>query len=131
MNYFCQLILLLNLFLVLFISPTVLLVLFIDPTILFQLNFTFIYSTFNKKVFNFSKISESQSDPTYDKQKRSTCICCIWQVKKISLIYLRRMLNKDKNNLSEKVKKNLKQYLQNWKVDINWKKKDKNCVRKK
>lgn len=27
-------------------------------------------------------------------------------------------------------KKNLKQYLQNWKIDINWKK-DKTCVRKK
>ena len=31
-------------------------------TELFQLTFTFIYSIFNKKVFNFSKISKSQTD---------------------------------------------------------------------
>ena len=33
--------------------------------VLFQLRFTFIYSTFSKKNFKFSKISESQTDPIY------------------------------------------------------------------
>ena len=31
--------------------------------VLFQLTFTFIYSTFRKNVFSFSKISRSQIDP--------------------------------------------------------------------
>ena len=44
-------------------SYDIFLVLFIGFTVLFQLTFTFIYSTFNKKVFNFSKISGSQIDP--------------------------------------------------------------------
>ena len=41
---------------------TTLLVLFMGPTVLFQLFFTFIYSTFNKKKFSFSKINRSQTD---------------------------------------------------------------------
>ena len=49
-------------FFVLFMDPTVL---FMDPTILFQLTFTFIYSTFSKKNFSFSKISGSQIDLSY------------------------------------------------------------------
>ena len=40
------------------------------------------------------------------------------------------MLNRDKNNLLEKVKKNLKQYLQNWKIDINEKKRQNLCQKK-
>ena len=40
------------------------LVLFMSPIILFQHTFTFIYSTFSKKKFSFSKISKSQTDPT-------------------------------------------------------------------
>ena len=55
-NYFCQLILLFNLFLLLFMSLIV----------LFQLIFTFIYSTFSKKNFNFSKISKFQMNHYYD-----------------------------------------------------------------
>ena len=39
------------------------LVLFMSLIVLFQLIFTFIYSTFNKKVFNFSKINGFQIDP--------------------------------------------------------------------
>ena len=39
------------------------LILFMSPTILFQLIFTFIYNTFSKKIFNFNKINESQTDP--------------------------------------------------------------------
>ena len=38
------------------------LVLFIGSTILFQITFTFIYSTFSKKKFNFNKISEFQKN---------------------------------------------------------------------
>ena len=36
------------------------LVLFIDPTILFQLTFTFIYSTFNKKILVLAKLTDSK-----------------------------------------------------------------------
>ena len=57
-----QFILLFNLLLLLFMSFTAPLVLFISLTILFHLTFTFIYNTFNKKNFNFSKISESQTN---------------------------------------------------------------------
>ena len=42
------------------------LILFMDLTVLFQLIFTFIYGAFNKKVFSFSKISESQTNPKCD-----------------------------------------------------------------
>ena len=52
MDYFCQLISLFSLFLLLFIGLT----------ILFQLIFTFIYSIFSKKIFNFNKISGFQMD---------------------------------------------------------------------
>ena len=45
--------------------PLYFFVLFMDPTILFQLTFTFIYSTFSKKNFSFSKISGSQIDLSY------------------------------------------------------------------
>ena len=45
----CQLILLFNLFFLLFIGHIALLVLFMGLTILFQLTFTFIYSTFINK----------------------------------------------------------------------------------
>ena len=38
-------------------TPLHFLVLFMNLTILFQLTFTFIYSTFSKKIFSFSKIS--------------------------------------------------------------------------
>ena len=44
-----QFFLLFSLFLLLFMDLIVLLVLFMGPTILFQLPFSFIYSTFNKK----------------------------------------------------------------------------------
>ena len=36
-------------------------------TVLFQLTFTFIYNTFIKKKFNFSKISGYQTDPNFYK----------------------------------------------------------------
>ena len=49
----CQFILLFNLFLLLFM----------DHIILFQLIFTFIYSTFSKKILNFIKINKSQTNP--------------------------------------------------------------------
>ena len=62
-NYFCQLILLFSLFLLLFLAPLQLLVLFMGHSVLFQLTFTFIYDTFSKKNFNFSKISKSHSVP--------------------------------------------------------------------
>ena len=42
--------LLFSLFLLLFMDLIVLLVLFMGPTILFQLPFSFIYSTFRKKI---------------------------------------------------------------------------------
>ena len=48
-NLKTQLILLFSLFLLLFIASLYFLVLFMDPTVLFQLTFTFIYNTFNKK----------------------------------------------------------------------------------
>jgi len=35
------------------------------PTVLFQLTFTYIYSTFSKKYFSFSKISGSQTNPKF------------------------------------------------------------------
>jgi len=54
-----QLILLFSLFLLLFMVPLYFLILFMSLTILFQLTFNFIYSTFSKKNFNFSKISGS------------------------------------------------------------------------
>jgi len=40
------------------------LILFMDPTILFQVTFTFIYSIFSKKNFNFSKINGSKQTLT-------------------------------------------------------------------
>ena len=55
-NYFCQLILLFSLFLLLFMNLLHFLVLFINLTILFQLTFSFSYDTFNRK------ISESQTN---------------------------------------------------------------------
>ena len=45
--------------------PLHFLVLFMSQTVLFQLTFTFIYSTFSKKIFSFNKISESQIDPKF------------------------------------------------------------------
>ena len=45
-----QFFLLFSLFLLLFMDLIVLLVLFMGPTILFQLPFSFIYSTFRKKI---------------------------------------------------------------------------------
>ena len=58
-----QLILLFSCFFYYLWAPLHFLVLFMDPTVLFQLTFTFIYSTFNKKFLSFNKISESQIDP--------------------------------------------------------------------
>ena len=56
-NYFCQFILLFNLFLLLFVNFIVLFGIIYEPyyiiTILLQLTFTFIYNIFNKN-FSFS-----------------------------------------------------------------------------
>ena len=61
-NLKSQFILIFNLFLLLFIDTLQFLVQFIGSTVLFQLTFTFIYKTFNKKNFNFNKINRSQTD---------------------------------------------------------------------
>ena len=61
-NLKSKLILLFNLFLLLFMASLQFLVQFIGSTVLFQLTFTFIYKTFNKKNFNFNKINRSRTD---------------------------------------------------------------------
>ena len=61
-NLKSQLILLYNLFLLLFMGPLQFLIQFIGSTVLFQLTFTFIYKTFSKKNFNFNKINRSRTD---------------------------------------------------------------------
>ena len=65
-DYFCQLILLFNLFLLLFMGPTTLfgIIHVFHCTIL--ANF-YLYIYFQQKVFGFCKISRSQTDPEYIK----------------------------------------------------------------
>ena len=58
---FCQFILLLSFFLLLFMGSIALFDTIHGSTILFQLTFTFIYNNFSK-FFSFSKISRSQTD---------------------------------------------------------------------
>ena len=45
--------------------PLYFLVLFMSYTVLFQLTFTFIYHIFQQKISSFSKVSKSQTDPSY------------------------------------------------------------------
>jgi len=54
-TYFCQFILLFNLFLLLFMGLLHFLVLFMSLIVLFQLIFTFINSTFSKKIWVSTK----------------------------------------------------------------------------
>ena len=63
--FFCQLILLFNLFLLLFMGFTTLFSTIYGSTVLFQLTFTFIYSNFSKKNFNFNKINKSPHNYNY------------------------------------------------------------------
>ena len=61
------------------------LILFMDLTILFLLIFTFIYSTFSKKVFNFNKISGFQTDPKY-KFWVQWCYQWVWILNQIAWV---------------------------------------------
>ena len=62
-KYFCQLILLFSLFLLLFMGFTALFGTIHSHIILFQLTFIFVYSIFNKKNFTFNKIIGFQTYP--------------------------------------------------------------------
>ena len=62
-NYFCQLILLFSLFLLLFIGLMTLFGTIHKSHYIISANFYFYLQYFHKKVFNFNKISEFQTDP--------------------------------------------------------------------
>ena len=62
-NYFWQLILLFNLFLLLFISPTAIFDTIYGSHCTISINFYFYLQYFQQKIFNFSKISESRTNP--------------------------------------------------------------------
>ena len=62
-DYFCQLILLFSLFLLLFIGLTVLFSTIHGSYCTISANFHLYLRYFRQKVFNFGKISESQTDP--------------------------------------------------------------------
>ena len=71
MNYFCQLILLLNLFLLLFMDPTTLFGIFYRSYNTISANFYLYLQYFQQKNFSFRKISESQMDLKITKTKVS------------------------------------------------------------
>ena len=62
-NYFCQLILLFSLFLLLFIGLMTLFGTIHKSHYIISANFYFYLQYFHKNVFNFNKISEFQTDP--------------------------------------------------------------------
>ena len=63
--YFCQLILLFNLFLLLFISLTAFFGIIYESHCTISANFYLYLQYFQQKNFNFNKISESQTNPKY------------------------------------------------------------------
>ena len=62
-NNFCQIILLFNLFLVLFIGSTALFSIIHGSHYIISANFYLYLQYFQQKVFSFSKINKSQTDP--------------------------------------------------------------------
>ena len=72
-NNFCQLILLYILFLVLFMGLTALFDTIHGPHCTISANFYIYLQYFRQKVFNFNKISRSQTDPTSNKLNAPPC----------------------------------------------------------
>ena len=64
-NYFCQLILLLSLFFILFMSPTTSFGTIYRSHCTISANFYLYLQYFQQKTFSFNKISRSQTDPNY------------------------------------------------------------------
>ena len=64
-NYFCQLILLLSLFFILFMSPAAPFGTIYGSHCTISANFYFYLQYFQQKTFSFNKISGFQTDPNY------------------------------------------------------------------